>query len=115
MESKCLGADAVQSGHAGLLICQQKNGNDYEKRVHAGQRQACVGHLANRLVLRLVLRLSLQSKNETDDPLKSGPALAGPAGLATPPLYFLLTQTHCFLPLIHIHQMHVTIKYTKVF
>ena len=31
------------------------------------------------------------------------------------PCYFLLTQTHCFLPLIHIHQMHVTIKYTKVF
>ena len=35
---------------------------------------------------RLVLRLSLQSENETNDPLKSGPALAGPAGPATPPL-----------------------------
>ena len=32
---------------------------------------------------RLVLRLSLQSEN---DPLKSGPALAGPAGPATLPL-----------------------------
>ena len=31
---------------AGLLIRRQKNGNDYEKRVHAGQRRACVGHLA---------------------------------------------------------------------
>ena len=37
--------------------------------------------------IRLVLKLSLQSENETNDPLKSGPALAGPAGLATPPLY----------------------------
>ena len=35
---------------------------------------------------RLILRLSLQSENETNDPLKSGPALAGPAGPATPPL-----------------------------
>ena len=35
---------------------------------------------------RLVLRLSLQSGNKTNDPLKSGPAKAGPAGLATPPL-----------------------------
>ena len=32
------------------------------------------------------LRLSLQSENRTNNPLKSGPALAGPAGLATPPL-----------------------------
>ena len=39
---------------------------------------------------RLVLRLSLQSKNETNDPLKSGPALAGPAGPATPPLLLSL-------------------------
>ena len=35
---------------------------------------------------RLILRLSLQSENETNDSLKSGPALAGPAGPATPPL-----------------------------
>ena len=35
---------------------------------------------------RLVLRLSLQSENETNDPLKSGLAKAGPARLATPPL-----------------------------
>ena len=35
---------------------------------------------------RLVLRLSLQSRNETNDPLKSGQAKAGPAGPATPPL-----------------------------
>ena len=32
-----------------------------------------------------ILRLSLQSGNETNNPLKSGPALAGPAGPATPP------------------------------
>ena len=38
-ESKCVGADAVRSGRA-------KSGNDYEKRVHAGQRRACMGHLA---------------------------------------------------------------------
>ena len=35
----------------------------------------------------LVGRPSLQSGNETNDLLKSGPALAGPAGLATPPLH----------------------------
>ena len=35
---------------------------------------------------RLVLRRSLHSENETNDLLKSGPALAGPAGPATPPL-----------------------------
>ena len=40
--------------------------------------------------IRLVLKLSLQSGNETNDPLKSGPALAGPAGLATPPLQSML-------------------------
>ena len=34
----------------------------------------------------LVLRLSLQSANETNNPLKSGLAKAGPAGPATPPL-----------------------------
>ena len=35
---------------------------------------------------RLVLRLSLQSKNGTNGPLKSGPAKAGPVEQATPPL-----------------------------
>ena len=34
---------------------------------------------------RLVLKLSLQSGNKTNDLLKSGPAKAGPAGLATLP------------------------------
>ena len=34
----------------------------------------------------LVLKLSLQSENETNNPLKSGPALARPARPATPPL-----------------------------
>ena len=38
----------------------------------------------------LVLRLSQQSGNKTNDPLKSGPAKAGPAWPATPPL----TSTH---------------------
>ena len=37
----------------------------------------------NRLVLRL-------SGNETNNPLKSGPATAGPAGPAMPPLLSLL-------------------------
>ena len=41
---------------------------------------------------RLVLRPSLQSGHETNDQLKSGPAKAGPAELATPPLYFLRTS-----------------------
>ena len=46
---------------------------------------------------RLVLRLSLQSGHETNDPLKSGPAKAGPAGPATPPL---LESKHLFWLLI---------------
>ena len=61
----------VRSGRAGLLIRRRKSGNDNKKR----------GHKAS---MRVVLRLSLQSE---DDPLKSGPALAGPAGPRTPPLY----------------------------
>ena len=40
---------------------------------------------------RLVLRLSLQSGHKTNDPVKSGPAKAGPAGPATPPL---ITPSH---------------------
>ena len=36
--------------------------------------------------ISLACRPSLQSGNETNDLLKSGPALAGPAGPATPPL-----------------------------
>ena len=71
-----MGADAVRSGRAGLLIRRHKSGNDNEKREHKAS-------------LRVVLRLSLQSEDETNDPLKSGPALAGPAGPAgpaTPPL-----------------------------
>ena len=68
-----MGADAVWSGRAGLLIHRHKSGNDNEKREHKAS-------------LRVVLRLSLQSEDETNDPLKSGPALAGPAGPPTPPL-----------------------------
>ena len=68
-----MGADAVRSGRAGLLIRRHKSGNDNEKREHKAS-------------LRAVLRLSLQSEEETNDPLKSGPALAGPAGPPTPPL-----------------------------
>ena len=59
-----MGADAVRSGRAGLLIRRHKSGAS----------------------LRVVLRPSMQSGHETNDPLKSGPALAGPAGPATPPL-----------------------------
>ena len=73
VESKCVGADAVRSGRAGLLIRRHKSGNDNEKREHKAS-------------LRVVLRLSLQSEDETNDPLKSGPALARPAGPPTPPL-----------------------------
>ena len=39
-------------------------------------------------IVTLVLRPSLQSGYETNDPLKSGPAKAGPAGPATPPLAY---------------------------
>ena len=42
--------------------------------------------------IRLILKLSLQSENETNDPLKSGPALARPAGPATPPLLLYRTE-----------------------
>ena len=68
-----MGADAVLSGRAGHLIRRHKSGNDNEKREHKAS-------------LRVVLRLSLQSEDETNDLLKSGPALAGPAGPPTPPL-----------------------------
>ena len=68
-----MGADAVRSGRAELLIHRHKSGNDNEKREH--KASLCV-----------VLRLSLQSEDETNDPLKCGPALAGPAGPPTPPL-----------------------------
>ena len=80
-ESKCVGADAVQSGRARLLICQQKSVNDSdEKCVHAGPRRACVGHLAQ------LSRPQTLSENKTNNPLKSSPALARPAGPAPPPL-----------------------------
>ena len=82
-----MGADAVRSGRVRLLIRRQKSEDDYEKRVHAGQRRACVGHLAK----SSVLTLSLQSRNKTNASLKSGPAKAGPAGPATPPLILLVT------------------------
>ena len=36
----------VAIGPCRLLIHRQKGRNDYEKRVHAGQRRAWVGHLA---------------------------------------------------------------------
>ena len=76
----------MQSGRAppgSCMISWQNSGNDlYKKRLHAGQRRACVwpNHLVG--------RPSLQSGNETNALLKSGPALAGPAGPATPPLYY---------------------------
>ena len=78
VESKCVGADAVQSGRAGLLIPQQKS----EKHVHAGQRLACVGHLAQSSCPHTVSAVW----EWTNDPLKSGPAKARPAGPVTPPL-----------------------------
>ena len=67
-----MGADAVRSGRAGLLIHRHKSGNDNEKREH-------------KVSLRVVLRLSLQSE---DDPLKSGPALAESPGPPTLPLVY---------------------------
>ena len=60
-----------------------KDGNDYKKCIHAEGRRACVGHLAQSSGPQTV------SENETYDPLKSGPAKAGPAGLATPPLLYI--------------------------
>ena len=71
------------------LRYRQKSGNDYEKCVHAqGKGELALDTWPN----RLVLRLSLQSETETNVPLKSGPALAGPAGPATPPLYQEISQ-----------------------
>ena len=53
---------------ARLLIYLQKGGNNYEKCVHAQGK----GELAwETWPNRLVLRLSLQSENKTNDPLKS--------------------------------------------
>ena len=80
-----MGADAVRLGRTGLLIHWQKSGNDYEKCVYAGQRRACVDTWTN----HLVLRLSLQSGNETNDPLKCGSAKAGPARPVMPPLTYM--------------------------
>ena len=48
----------------------------------------------------LVGRQSLQSGNETNDPLKSGPALARPAGPATPPLVYYANYGYTWLWLI---------------
>ena len=63
----------IKMGGHPFLRHRHKSGNDNEKREHKAS-------------LRVVLRLSLQSEDETNDPLKSGPALAGPAGPPTPPL-----------------------------
>ena len=80
-----MGADAVRSGRAGLLI--RRHAKERERLQGTHTRTQGRGELAwDTSLNRLVLRLSLQSENETNDPLKSGPALAGPAGLATPPL-----------------------------
>ena len=72
-----MGADAVRSGRAVLLIRRHKSGND-------------------KASLRVVLRLSLQFEDETNDPLISGPALARPAGPPTPPLLYTF---YCIDPL----------------
>ena len=48
---------------------------------------------------RVVLRRSLRSENKTNDPLKSGPALAGPAGPATSPLLFIILFSYQVLKL----------------
>ena len=59
---------------------------------------------------RLVCRLSLQSGNETNDLLKSGPAKAGPAGPAMAPLQRMQTklniQWHCYHPKWSDHILH---------
>ena len=75
-----MGADAVRSGGAGLLIPREKiiTRNTYTQ----GKGELVWDTWPN----LLVLRLPPQSENETNDPLKSGPAMAGPAGPATPPL-----------------------------
>ena len=70
-----MGADAVRLGLAGLcLIRRKKAGTICTRRAKASLRGAPI------------VRMSLQSENGTNDPLKSGPAKAGPAGPATPPL-----------------------------
>ena len=63
---------------------------------------------------RLVLRLSLQSGNETNDPLKSGPAKAGPAGPATPPRNCVHTFFHSSLPNMHEHIHMYMHMYTHI-
>ena len=72
-------------GHTGLLIHQQKTGTITRNAYTQGEGELAWDTWPN----RLVLRLSLQSENETYDPLKSGPAKAGPAGLVTPPLLYI--------------------------
>ena len=51
----------------------------------------------------LVLRLSVQSENETNDPLKSGPALAGPARLETPHGIHILNPNMRYMMLNIMH------------
>ena len=76
-----MGADAVRSGGAGLLIPREKiiTRNTYTQ----GKGELVWDTWPN----LLVLRLPPQSENETNNPLKSGLAMAGPAGPATPPLH----------------------------
>ena len=87
----------MQSGRAApgsCMICWQNSGNNlYEKRLHVGKGELAWDTLPN----HLVGRPSLQSGNETNDLLKSGPALAGPAGPATPPLLVLQNVMNIFL------------------
>ena len=78
----------IQSGRAapGSWSAGKRAQTIYEKRTYTQGK----GELAwDTWPNHLVLRLSLQSGNETNNPLKSGPAKAGPAGPVTPPLDYM--------------------------
>ena len=77
-----MGVDAVRSGRAGFLRSADKRAGTIMRNMYTqGKGELAWGTWPN----RLVLRPSLQSENETNDPLKSGPAKAGPASDPAPP------------------------------
>ena len=85
----------MQSGQRvqGLLI-RDKRAGTIIRETHTRRARASLCGTPGPIVSSSEwLRLSLQPENGTNDPLKSGPALAGPAGLATPPL----SVTNCVM------------------
>ena len=90
-----MGTDAVRSGRAGLLhdLLAKQRERLYTRNAYTlGKGELAWDTWPNHLVGRS--RPSLQSGNETNDLLKSGPALAGPAGPATPLLRVLMVEVN---------------------